>query len=157
MFAGRIRPAGCAPLDYTMIVIYLKLLAIYITNLYWWKISTFFILSKDEILVQNTPTSLNEKNTGWHQWTIIFCGYPHGTDPPSKNQIRPPEPDSPFPLCGCQKRMAPKGSCRLQILSAVSYENEHKTYTNSGKAGDQPYNRTDVKKSWQCPNLRDMS
>jgi len=38
------------------------LLGIYITNLYRRNISTFF-LSKDEILVKKTPTSLHEKKT----------------------------------------------------------------------------------------------
>src|SRR6218665_979483 len=60
-----------------MIVIYLNyriLLVIYITNLYRRKISTFF-LSKDEILVKKTPTSLHEKKTVCRQWTLIliFC------------------------------------------------------------------------------------
>src|SRR6218665_3850021 len=60
------------------------LLVIYITNLYRRKISTFF-LSKDEILVKKTPTSLHEKKTVCRQWTLIliFCVDVHmGLDPP---------------------------------------------------------------------------
>src|SRR6218665_3412077 len=48
--------------------------SIYITNLYRRKISTFF-LSKDEILVKKTPTSLHEKKTVCRQWTLILIFY----------------------------------------------------------------------------------
>src|SRR6218665_916018 len=96
-----------------MIVIYLNyriLLVIYITNLYRRKISTF-ILSKDEILVKKTPTSLHEKKTVCCQWTLIliFCVDVHmGLDPPPPPvHMRPPEPD-PLPTPrGRHKWMAP--------------------------------------------------
>src|SRR6218665_484823 len=58
----------------------------YITNLYRRKISTFF-LSKDEILVKKTPTSLHEKEvdsmTSVDSNFNFLCGRPHGTGPPS--------------------------------------------------------------------------
>ena len=58
------------------------LLVIYITNLYRRKFS-LFIPPKDEILVKKTPTSLHEKKTWWHQWTLFNfrCGRPHGAWP----------------------------------------------------------------------------
>src|SRR6218665_1591323 len=56
----------------------------FITNLYRRKISTFYIPSKDEILVKKMPTSLHEKKTGSRQWILIliFCVDVHmGLDP----------------------------------------------------------------------------
>src|SRR6218665_1318299 len=69
-----------------MILIYLNCtipINSYITNLYRRKISTFS-LSKDEILVKKTPTSLHEKKIVCRQWTLIliFCVDVHmGLDP----------------------------------------------------------------------------
>ena len=58
---------------------------------------TNFIPSKDEILVQNTPTSLCKKNTGWCQWALIFSVDIHMELTPSPICIRSPEPN-PLPL-----------------------------------------------------------
>ena len=69
-----------------------------------------FILSKDEILVKNMPTCLQEKKTGWRQWTLIliFCVDVHlGLDKSSPTHMRPPEPDPLPPPCGRHKWMAP--------------------------------------------------
>jgi len=81
------------------------LLLIDITSLYWRTISTSFIKSKDEILVQKTTTSLHEKKTGRCQWAIIFCIDVHIALTPSPVCRRSPEPDLP-PPCGRHKWMA---------------------------------------------------
>src|SRR6218665_1136637 len=70
-----------------------------------------FFLSKDEILVKKTPTSLHEKKIVCRQWTLIliFCVDVHmGLDPshpPSTCvhlSLTPPPPP-----CGRHKWMAP--------------------------------------------------
>ena len=78
------------------------LLVIYITNLYHWKISTF-IPSEDEILVKKMPTSLQEKKTGWRQWTLILIfrvDVHMELDPPPSSTWAWPPP------CGRHKWMA---------------------------------------------------
>jgi len=87
---------------------YLKLLVIYIANLYWRKISTFYSF-KDEILVKNGPTSLHEKKIGWCQWALIliFCVDVHMELTPSPVHMRPPKASPAPPLCGRHKWMAP--------------------------------------------------
>ena len=83
-----------------MIVIYLNcILLIYIAEK-----CSLFILSKDEILVKNTPTSLHEKKRGWRQWTLIliFCVDVHMEQDP------PPPESGPFPPpCGRHTWMVP--------------------------------------------------
>jgi len=49
------------------------LLFIYITGLYWQKISTFYFVQSWSFGPEKTQTSLHKKKTGWHQWAIIFC------------------------------------------------------------------------------------
>ena len=67
-----------------------------------------FILSKDEILVQNTPTSLHEKQTrGWCQWALIFCEDVHMELTSYSNPHASTSAGSPSPPCGRHKRMAP--------------------------------------------------
>ena len=77
------------------------LLVIYITNFYHQKFP-LFILSKDEILVKKTPTSLHEKKTVWRQWTLILIfsvDFHMGLvlTPSLPVHMRPPEPDHPAP------------------------------------------------------------
>src|SRR6218665_3617186 len=100
-----------------MIQIYL----IYITNLYRRKIFTFF-LSKDEILVKKTPTSLHEKKTVCRQWTLIliFCvDVQMGLAPlpPSTCvhlSLTPPPP------CGRHKWMAPNNTNNAHTNNSIT-------------------------------------
>jgi len=49
--------------------------------------------SKNEILVQKTPTSLREKRTGWCRWALIVYVDVHMELTPPTIHTRPPEPD----------------------------------------------------------------
>ena len=82
--------------DY-MILIYLNNRPTF-SNLYHLFISQknfHLFLSKNEILVKKTPTSLHKKKTVWRQWTLILivCVDVHmGLDHPSPVHMRSPEP-----------------------------------------------------------------
>jgi len=95
---AEIRLYGCN-LFKTVLLIILSL--IYIAEKF-----PHFIPSKHEILVKKMPTSLQEKKTGWHQWSLNFnflCGHPHGDWPPPSVHLSltPPPP----PPCGRHKWM----------------------------------------------------
>jgi len=47
------------------------LVVIYITNLYRRKVSTFYSAERRNS-GKRTPTSLHEKKTAWHQWTLFL-------------------------------------------------------------------------------------
>ena len=67
-----------------------------------------------DVHMRSTTTSLHEKKTGWHQWTLflIFCVDVHmGLDPPSPVHMRPPEPNP--PSCGRHKWMAPNNHAQV--------------------------------------------
>ena len=68
------------------------------TNLNWRINYSPFIASKDESLVQTTPTSLHKEKRGWCNWTLIFCVDVHTDDPPNSIRMHPPEPDPPSRL-----------------------------------------------------------
>ena len=93
------------------------LLIISITNLYRRKMLTFYsILRRNS--GKKTLTSLREKKTIWHQWTLIliFCVDVHiGLDPSPSVHMRPPEPDPLLPLCGHHKLMAPYHFLKLAV------------------------------------------
>src|SRR6218665_1391282 len=101
-----------------MILIYLNYT---FSNLYRRKIFTFF-LSKDEILVKKTPTSLHEKKTVRRQWTLILIVWVDvhmGLDPRPSVHMRAPEPDPLPPPCGRHNWMAPKALVSFRQWSAV--------------------------------------
>ena len=75
-------------------------------------------MSKDEIMVKKTPTSLHEKKTVWRQWTLIliFCVDVHmGLDLPPSTCVHLSLTPSP-PPCGHHKWMTPKHGCKRPVF-----------------------------------------